>query len=233
MGLKDLLFPKKCIGCGRMGSYICEGCSVGIWEEEQICPGCRRNSRYGLKHGKCEGPLEGLTCLWAYEGLARKLIMKAKYKGYYDYLGELLAANEQRAVSSPEFFYFNKYLEEKPVVVPIPLHPNRLRKRGFNQAEKIAVLVGNYWGLEVKNLIKRIIDTGQQVGRERSERLKVMEGAFQINKKLAFDFTQDSQYSKGILLVDDVWTTGATLASAARTLKKAGVKKVWGFVLAR
>ena len=65
----DLLFPKKCVGCGKMGEYVCNDCQVGMWEEEQ---------------------LPGLTCLWAYEGLARKLISKAKYDDRYDYLKFLI-----------------------------------------------------------------------------------------------------------------------------------------------
>ncbi|MDP1743774.1 MAG: hypothetical protein Q8L51_03225, partial [Candidatus Amesbacteria bacterium] len=70
MNFLDFLFPKKCIGCGKLGEYVCETCSVGMWEEEQ---------------------LPGLTCLWAYEGLARKLISKAKYDGRYDYLKFLIS----------------------------------------------------------------------------------------------------------------------------------------------
>ena len=215
------MFPKKCVGCGRMGKYICEDCSVGIWEEEQICPGCRRNSRYGLMHERCIGPLSGLTCLWAYEGLARKIIMKAKYKGYYDVLTELLVTNDQLS-GRTEFFYFNKFLDTKPVVVPIPLHANRLRKRGFNQAEMIARLVASHG---VSNMLIRVKDTGQQVGRERSERLKTMENAFRI--------VSGKEIPKAVLFVDDVWTTGATMIEAAKVLKKAGVAKIWGFVLAR
>src|SRR3989304_8658819 len=104
----DVVFPKKCVGCGKMGGYVCEKCDVGLWEEEQICPTCGRASRYGLRHQYCKEAwsMEGLTCFWAYEGIAQKLIKQAKYKFYYDYLGELLEDISVRVSVRSEFAYF-------------------------------------------------------------------------------------------------------------------------------
>src|SRR3990172_2608564 len=62
MDILDLIFPKRCINCGRWGRYVCEKCEVGLWEEEQICPRCCRRSRYGLRHKYCKRVMEGLTC---------------------------------------------------------------------------------------------------------------------------------------------------------------------------
>lgn len=221
--IQELLFPKKCIGCGKFGGYVCQECEVGMWEEEQICPSCCRNSRYGLLHPTCTGPLDGLTCLWVYEGLTRKLIQKIKYGGFYDSL-EFLISNFKLS-NQPEFFNFLKFLNQKPVVVPIPLHTNRLRKRGFNQAEMIANLVARSWTLDARNLLIRTKDTSQQVGKTRNERLKSMDGAFALKSSI--------KDLGSILLVDDVWTTGATMSEAAKVLKKTGCSQVWGFVLAR
>ena len=222
----NLLFPKKCINCRRWGNYVCDKCQVGLWEEEQICPVCRRASRYGLQHKYCHRPysLAGLTCLWAYEGIAKKIIQKAKYRFYYDFLGELLV-DSPSIIDRPEFSYFWKFLETKPVVVPVPLHPNREKWRGFNQAKIIADLAARSWKLDTRNLLIRTRDTGQQVGRTRQDRLSRVEGAFFLKSRI--------QYPGSVLLVDDVWTTGATLSECCRVLKKAGVKQVWGLVLAR
>lgn len=222
----DILFPKKCVGCGKVGKYVCSECEVGLWEEEQICPICARNSRYGLPHKYCHEPysLDGLTCLWAYEGLAQKIIKKAKYKYFYDVLGELLVHGSE-FIDRPEFNYFLKFLETKPVVVPVPLHPKRLRERGFNQAEMIAKMFSQIWHLELNDCLIRVKDTGHQTGRGRDERLGAVKDAFQLKTK--------GQLPKAILLVDDVWTTGATMNECCKILKKAGVKKVWGLVLAR
>ena len=218
----DWIWPKKCVNCGRVGKYVCESCKVGLWEEEQICPACRRASRYGLKHKYCHKPysLDGLTCLWEYEGIAQKIIKKAKYKYFYDMLGELIDSPE-----GEEYFYLQKFLENNPVVVPVPLHERRYRERGFNQAEVIGKLVAGRWSLAVADLLKRTKNTGHQTGRTREERLIAVKNAFQLKTK--------DQLPKAVLLVDDVWTTGATMNECCRVLKQNGVKRVWGLVLAR
>ena len=231
MNLLDLVFPKRCVGCGKDGGYVCRECEVGMWEEEQICPVCRLPNKFGLRHRYCRRPLtmEGLTCLWAYEGIARKLITRSKYRGHFDYLGELTIGGLQLAVR-PELGYFWKFLAGKPMLVPVPLHPARERKRGFNQAEIIASIAARQWGLDTVNLLRRVKDTGQQVGRGRNERLKRMEGAFALSSKFE---SLKLHIPEQVLLVDDVWTTGATMSECAKELRKAGVRRVWGWVLAR
>jgi competence protein ComFC len=227
MGWLDLFFPKKCVGCGKMGKYVCEKCEVGMWEEEQICPVCCRASRYGLRHKYCNRAwsIEGLTCFWAYEGLSQKLIKQAKYWFYYDYLGELVRDVSVRVSVRSEFNYFNKFLTTKPTVVPVPLWPKREKERGFNQAEVIGRLVASRWSLEMRSILLRVKDTGRQVGRDRAQRLEAVKEAFKLKTK--------DQLPKTILLVDDVWTTGATMRECSRVFKQAGAERVWGMVLAR
>lgn len=221
----DLIFPKICVNCGKFGKYVCQNCEVGLWEEEQICPICSRSSRYGLRHAYCHNAygLDGLTCFWAYEGVARKIITKAKYKSLFELLSELIVKSNSERV---EFTGLEKFLESKPMIVPVPLSPSRERWRGFNQAKIITDLVGREWRLEGRDLLMRIKDSGQQVGRTRQERLDTVINSFQISK---FKF----QIPQAILLVDDVWTTGATMSECCKVLKKSGVKQVWGLVLAR
>jgi len=226
----DLIFPKTCVGCGKWGGYVCQECEVGMWEEEQICPGCCRNSRYGLRHEYCKnkGYLDGVICLWAYEGITRKLIKDSKYKYYFDYLQELLVNSCQLSVR-PEFHYLEEFIKQRPTVVPVPLHPKRERNRGFNQAEVIGRLMSRNWKLEMSNLLNRVKDTKQQVGRSREERLESMEGAFKTSPSIPLLNLGEGR----VLLVDDVWTTGATMQECAKVLKKEGAKKVWGWVVAR
>ncbi len=229
MKLLDLFFPKKCIGCGKFGGYICEECQVGLWEEDQICPACRRASRYGLKHKYCHQPysLDGVSCFWAYEALARKLIIKAKFNYYFDYLSELIV-NSSELLIRPEYAELAWFISQNPVIVPVPLHPTRLRERGFNQAEVIARHLEKLFNLSFANLLIRTKNTEHQVGKNREYRMKNIEGAFKfsiLNYQLSIP--------KAVLLVDDVWTTGSTMTECAKTLKQAGVKKVWGLVLTR
>jgi len=206
---------------------VCEECQVGMWEEEQICPTCCRNSRYGERHKYCRGELEGLTCLWAYEGIARKLITKAKYSGQFDVLEFLISNFPFDSAQGEQFFYFKKFLETNPIIVPVPLHPKREKERGFNQATIVASLIANRYSLVVKNLLTRVKDTGRQVGKKREERLKAMSGAFELSRDTPYVIPNT------ILLVDDVWTTGATLRECAKVLRRGGAKQVWGLVLAR
>ena len=240
MSWLDILFPKKCVNCGKWGQYVCESCEVGLWEEEQICPVCGRASRYGLKHKYCRQPysLDGLTCLWAYEGVARKIISQAKYRFYYDMLSELLyspqslrapAAGAQvpldldrvGSACAPGQAPLRGYL----LIVPVPLYSKREKWRGFNQAEMIGRWLAETENLKSKNLLVRVKDTGQQVGKGREARLANIRGAFKLRAT--------SHMPRAVLLVDDVWTSGATMAECCRVLKKAGVKYVWGWVLAR
>lgn len=212
---------------------MCGKCEIGLWEEEQICPVCRRASRYGLRHKYCKQSwgMEGLTCLWAYEGVARKIIKISKYNYYFDVLKELTSLSIAPFLNESEFYFFRRFVSRKPVVVPVPLHLGREKERGFNQADVIAKLVASSWKLEYNNLLVRTRDTGRQVGRTREQRLRAVEGAFEINPK--YEIRSLKKVSKTALLVDDVWTTGATMSECAVVLRKAGIRYVWGLVLAR
>lgn len=214
------------MGCGKMGKYVCDKCQVGLYEEEQICPGCCRNSLYGKRHEYCKnkGNLDGLICLWAYEGIAEKIIKNVKYKGEFDMLKELVVMGEQLELE--------KFVEKRPIVVPVPLYKNRERERGFNQAELVVKSLASRHSLSFNShLLARTRDTGQQVGKSREVRLKNVEGAFGI-APLHPPLNLRGGPER-VILVDDVWTTGATMQECAKVLKKAGVKEIWGLVLAR
>ena len=116
------------------------------------------------------------------------------------------------------------------VVVPVPLHWWRKMKRGFNQAEIIAKPIAESLNLPLKtNLIERsAYSLPQTLVGDKSRRTNVKK-AFRVNSEFRI------QYSvlDSVLLIDDVWTSGATMKECCRTLKLAGVKKVWGITLLR
>lgn len=226
MNFWDVIFPKKCIRCGRWGAYVCERCEVGLWEAEQVCPGCGYESEGGVRHGRCEklGALDGLIGMWTGEGMAKSVIRRAKDRYYFDGLDELVKRGMEivKAGQAQEFWEF---LKIRPVLVCIPLHSKKLKERGFNQTEIMGRILAKGWQLEVKNWMVRVRNNERQTSKSLEARVKNIDGAFEIKAKVKVD--------GNVVIVDDVWVTGATLQEGAKVLKQAGAKKVWGLVLAR
>lgn len=223
MSFLDLLFPKRCVGCRKQGSYFCIRCQgLAKLQFPQVCPVCERNSIGGITHKWCrkKGYVpEGLFSVWVYEGVLRKLIWKLKYKFVSDMALEI--AKAAMVQKWPE------WLEQEFVVVPVPLHWVRQNWRGFNHAEEIARQIAGRSGSRMENLLTRSKYTASQVGKSEDERKKNIAGVFKLNDNVAME------QSSNILLFDDVWTSGATLLEATRVLKRAGFKKVWCLTLAR
>ncbi len=221
MDIRDLLFPKKCVGCGKWGNYLCGDCFSQLkWLRSQICPGCGRQAVEGKTHWRClrRWGMNGLVSLLVYEGVTRRMITALKFKFVADLakevVGKIVDGQEDWAEKFRGF-----------TVTPVPLHAKRLKWRGFNQAEMIAKIVAKKWGLEFREILERVKQTGQQVGKTREERWGNIKGVFGLKAEDRLPGT--------ILLIDDVWTSGATMQECAKVLKRAGVKEVWGLTLAR
>ena len=112
------------------------------------------------------------------------------------------------------------------MIVPVPLHRRRYAERGFNQAELIAEALGRLLGQPVVRLLKRTRPTRHQTLQTRLLRWQNVDGAFVVAPNAVID-------GRPIIIVDDVTTTGATLAACARPLAAAGVQKIYGFAFAR
>lgn len=220
----DLIFPKKCLGCGKLGSYICGNCIKEIEiVEHPICPECERQAIGGKTHPGClkRFGLDGLVVACRYKGVVRAAIKEIKYKWSYDVsrvLVDLLVANLWR---------FN--FPQKAILVPIPLHVRRKNWRGFNQAELICQILAKNFKVSWQNTLIRTRETRTQVGLSQNDRLINIKGAF----RTAGVEPQSGLKGKNVILVDDVFTTGATMFEACNTLKRAGARSVWAMVIAK
>lgn len=228
MGLLDFLFPKYCVNCRKLGSYLCANCfSYLSFDTHGICFVCGKSSIDSLTHPLCRTryAIDGAFSAILYKGVARKLIFQFKYKPYVWDLRKVLGDLFFESIIQNEGF--SKILETKPILVPIPLHSSKLKSRGYNHAAILADELAKRFNLPLAELLKRIKKTPSQSGLKKEERKKNVAGAFSLSPNI-----QISQYPN-ILLVDDILTTGATLLEAAKVLKKGGVKKVFAVTLAQ
>ena len=158
--------------------------------------------------------------VWAplvYEGPARALVHGLKYRSAAALAGPMAA---QMAANAPPGL-----LGAPATLVPVPLHPARLRRRGFNQAERLAVALAHRTGLAVCDCLERSGPATRQVGRDRSERM--------ARTALTVALRAGRPVPARVVLVDDVATTGATLAACAAVLDAAGTRNITAVAFAR
>ena len=230
----NLLFPSFCLNCQKEGDYFCQDClSLINISNYQYCPFCYPpkivldgKTCYFCK--KREKKLDGLFSAASYKNfIIKKLISQFKYQPYYiknlsKVLASLIITHFQLLENPPPFFGGGQ-----AILIPIPLEKKKLKQRGFNQAEEVACQLSNFFKIPlVNNVLIKIKGTLPQVELSGEAREKNILGAFACQE------TKDIK-GKKILLVDDVFTTGATMEESARVLKKVGAKEVWGVVVAR
>ena len=225
----DILFPKFCLNCGTEGSYLCPDCfSLIEILDRQYCPFCfppklvfDGKTCFSCKQIK---KLSGLYCAASYENfIVKKLIHQFKYEPYVRELAKPLSS-----LIITHLQHLNKIdiLRSSFLLVPVPLHKKKLKQRGFNPPEEIAKEIAKILKIPIVNALVKIKQTPAQMELKKEKREKNVLGAFRCSKP---DLIRDAR----ILLLDDVFTTGATLEECARVLKDAGAKEVWGMVVAR
>lgn len=222
----DLLFPIQCLVCGKDEVLICDKCLNNIPRlPKQICLICKLPSPFGATHPVCKNKntLDGIISTLPYQEKHVKEIIKAFKFKYISSLAEPFAQIIFKEIQNNELSAFFKDF----IIVPVPLHANRLRWRGFNQAEilgnALAKILGNTIDI---NLIKRQKATIPQTKLTQEERQKNIQNAFIITENANF-------IGKRILLIDDVVTSGATLRELARIIKKSGAESVWAVTLSK
>jgi ComF family protein len=193
---------------------VCAGCGGHAGAAEPLCGACRLELRWLDRAAR----IGGLTVFapLAYEGPARAMVRALKFRGA-TLAARAMAA--QMAAAAPDDVL------ARGALVPVPLHPRRLRRRGFNQAELLARALGERTGLRVADCLRRGGPARTQVGRDRAERLTGLEGTIAVHAR--------ARIPRRAILVDDVATTGATLAACAAALRAAGVVDLAGVAYAR
>lgn len=236
----DTLFPIHCLYCQKYGAWICEECAKKIsLLSVQVCPYCEKTiSPNGRICPKCKDkflnkneiwPLDALIVSTKYEknGISR-LVHCFKYNFIPD-LGTPLAKIMRNA-----FLLHNLPLPD--FIIPLPLHPKRLRFRGFNQAEILADNIAENLtpGFPLATisdlLIRKKYTTAQMKIKNYQERQKNIKDIFALNKNFS---KPEMLKDKTALLVDDIATTGATLFEATKVLRSTGIKKIFAIVIAR
>ena len=219
MGLLDLIFPKSCVACGKIGSYLCEQDRKKIKAAATFCPVCLKGAVGGTTHERCKSKLslDGLVCLFSYTTPIKEIIHELKYRFVKDLLSAVEA--EIKKAEILETIDFRSF-----TLAPIPLSSSRKNWRGFNQAEALGNVVARRLKIPIDSeTLKKIKETKPQAKLPRKERLRQARGIFRaISDISGCDF----------IVFDDVWTTGATMKAASAALKRRGAEKVWGLALA-
>jgi competence protein ComFC len=217
--LADLFYPERCVGCERrasdvlcrtcfdalprVGSPFCGRCGLPTAFATFVCEECK-NVDFGFQSARA--PLK-------YDGVGKQVVHALKYRGYKRVVGRLAAPLMVQVVGEDHF----------DAVVPVPLHSSRLRKRGFNQAELLARGVAEKMKATVSDTLEVVRSTRDQVELSAAQRRANVAGAYTATKPLRGK----------ILLIDDVFTTGATMSACAGTMVRAGAKEVHALSLCR
>ncbi len=208
VALLDLLMPPACAACGRVGALLCPRCLNGLHVPSQ--PADRLLAPDG---GVVVGDALFLAmAAFAYEGPMRRALAALKYGGV-SRLAPILARAATPVIGNL------LAITGPAVLVPVPLHRERQRARGYNQAELIARRLGSPMALA----LERVRPTTKQHRLNRAARLANLRGAFRASGAVPLT----------AILVDDIITTTATLEACASVLREAGCQSVYGLALAR
>jgi predicted amidophosphoribosyltransferase len=220
----DLALPAECVGCRREGPPLCRVCRPALDARRHAAPG----AALGLP-GELPAPLLQLEWCAPFSGVARRALHALKYGGERRLatpLGEAMAGRWAAAGAGGD------------LLVPVPASPDRVRRRGYDQAVLLARVVAHQLGLPVLEILERSRSTAAQFDLDRTARGTNVAGAFSLGSssdRRANSAAAASLRLRGawVVLVDDVVTTGSTLAACGTTLLEAGAIGVSALTVAR
>jgi len=210
MGLLDILVPARCAACGRGEQLVCARCREALVVlRPPLCGRCGAPVAWPVERcSECAGrrlPFATARAAVAYEGPARALVAAWKERGLRALTVELTAVIAA-TVTKPG----------AGVLAPVPGDPDRSLWRGHRTAEALACALGEAWELPVAPLVRRARTVARQRGLSRSARRANVRGSFEAHGRAP----------PSVVLVDDVYTTGATAAAAATELRRAGARRI-------
>ena len=237
-GLLDLVCPHSCRGCNALGAVLCERCKNHIIQQRSaICPYCKQifsNNHQYQENGcaispywnqdlracqECTSPFLGIWTVGWREKILAKLVSELKYKSVRacsDTLAELL----DYAIPTPAKVMGE--LGRAPIIVPLPTIGRHIRERGLDHTKLIAKKLGKRCGWKVESILSRKADT-VQVGTNAAERIGQAAKAYELKQKI--------DPKQPYLLLDDVWTTGASIQAAANLLKQDGAQYIYAAIV--
>ena len=199
-GLLSLFFPERCPFCDEIsvGGEPCESC-----EKSGLPPGEVRPLPVPLRFGGCQ-----CVTSFLYEGKVREAILRFKFRGRRDYapaLGRVLAGTLRQKADLRGAY-----------LVPVPVSKRRLRERGYNQALLLAREAARELGIPCRELLEKTVDNRAQHELQRADR--------QVNARNVYRVKKGNAIPGAVILIDDVVTTGNTLAECVKTAREAGLE---------
>jgi competence protein ComFC len=210
--LADLFYPQWCVGCGgRANDVLCRGCFEGLpYVGSPTCSRCGFPTAFEVfvceECKDVDFAFETARAPLRYEGAGEEVVHALKYRSYFPVVEKVMAPMMVSVLDEKGF----------DLVVPVPMHSGRKRRRGFNQAEVIARSVSRKINRPLSDKLEVVRRTRDQVELTAEGRRENVRGAFRHTGR-----------TRGkVLLVDDVFTTGATMSECAETLVRAGASEV-------
>ncbi len=205
-GFVELFYPRLCVGCGRKlfqdEHFLCVEClsSLPLAQVHESEDNFVEQHLYGRPY------IESATTLMVYgkETVPQKIIHEIKYHGAKE-LAQSMGRMLGRQMKGGRF-------SSVDMIVPVPLHPKRLKWRGYNQSEWIAKGLSEELGVPVRSdLVERVVETSTQTNKNAEERWSNVKGIFALRQEVSTEGLKDHH----LLIVDDVITTGSTLMACA------------------
>ncbi len=213
--LLDLFFPRRCVGCGVVGGWVCVKCGEGLEEASS------------LQVREVEGGLAVVSLFNFAQPLVRELLHNLKYNGIFE-VGEVARGLAEKVCPREELLgaLRERVGVERLVLVPVPSTKAKRKLRGYNQAEVLGETLGAWLDVPVeKGFLLRQGKRTSQVGKSKEERQQGLMGEFRVIER------GEQCRGYGIVVLDDLVTTGSTLQVCCKVLRAAGYENVVGLTV--